>query len=388
MAEVIISLVIGIVVGAILTYILLRKSKPKTPLEDENFKNAFQNLATEALRTNNEDFIRLANQNLETILEKTKNEFGKQAIKETLEPLQKKLQDYDAEIKRIEQERNQQYGGIKSMVKGLVESTNKLDKETLALVNTLKRPEARGHLGEITLRRVLELTGLEDHYSFIEQVTAEGESRLRADVIVEMPNNHRIIIDSKVTLKPLLDAYEETDDERREAKINEYGRKVKDKVKELASKAYWKEFDGSAEFVIMFLPGESFYFEAVRQQPDMIEWAMEQNVVIVTPATMLALLRTVAMEWEKHDISENAKKIASMGTELYERICTFASYYNKLALKLSTFTKAFNDSVGSFSSRVMPSARKLKDLACPATRDQLNEPSTIDTGIREIPEEE
>jgi DNA recombination protein RmuC len=384
MTEIIISLVIGIVIGVVLT-LLLTKKKGES---DINLDNAIRNLATEALRTNNEEFIKLAKTNLETVLEKTKNEFGKQAIAETLKPLQDKIETYDKEIKRIEEQRNQQYGGIKSQVESLVKTTNQLDKETVALVNTLKRPEARGHLGEITLRRVVELSGLEKHFSFAEQSSVEGESRLRPDMIIELPNHGKIVIDSKVTLKPLLDAYEEHDIDRKTALIGEYKKAVKAHVRNLAGKEYWKQFAQSPEFVVMFLPGESFYFEAVRQEPELVEKAIEDNVIIVTPATLIALLRTVAMGWQQHDISENAKTIAAMGAELYERICKFSQFFVEIGKRLNKAVNYYNEGVGSFTSRVMPSAIRLKDLSCPATRENITEPPQIDTGIRELPKEE
>jgi len=380
---IIISLIVGIVIGIAVT-LFLKKEKPQ---DSAALDNAIKNLATEALRTNNEEFIKLAKANLETVLEKTKNEFGKQAIAETLKPLQEKLKLYDDEIKRSEQQRNQQYGGIKSQVESLVKTTTQLDKETIALVNTLKRPEARGHLGEITLRRVVELSGLEKHFSFVEQASVEGESRLRPDMVIDLPNHGKIIIDSKVTLKPLLDAYEEQDIDKKGALIGEYKKAIKAHVNSLAGKEYWKQFEESPEFVVMFLPGESFYFEAVRQEPELIEKAIERNVIIVTPATLIALLRTVAMGWQQHDISENAKSIAAMGAELYERICKFSEFFGKIGKRLHDTVNLYNGGVGSFTSRVMPSTRKLKDLACPASRDNLTEPPTIDTGIRELPEE-
>jgi DNA recombination protein RmuC len=383
MFEVIISLIVGIVIGVILTLILTKKKGEK----DINLDNAIKNLATEALRTNNEEFIKLAKANLEAILEKTKNEFGKQAIAETLQPLKDRLKQYDEEIRRIELQRNQQYGGIKSQVESLVKTTNQLDKETVALVNTLKRPEARGHLGEITLRRVVELSGLEEHFSFVEQATVEGESRMRPDMLVDLPNHGKIVIDSKVTLTPLLNAYEEQDIDKKAALISKYKGAIKAHVRGLASKAYWKQFAESPEFVVMFLPGESFYFEAVRQEPELIEKAIEQNVIIVTPATLIALLRTVAMGWQQHDISENAKSIAAMGAEVYERICKFAEFFGKIGKRLHDTVNLYNSGVGSFTSRVMPSARRLKDLSCPASRDELTEPPQIDTGTRELPEE-
>jgi len=382
MLEILFSLIVGIAIGVALTLFLTKKKKD----DRQVLENTIKALASDALQSNNQQFLTLAKSNLENVLEKTKNEFGKQAINETLKPLREQIKNYDEEIKRIEQSRNRQYGGLTKQVDNLLSATQKLDKQTIALVNTLKRPEARGSLGEITLRRVVELAGMEKHVTFNEQQTI-AESGLRPDMVVDLPNHRKIVIDSKVSLNPLLNAYEADSPEKREQMIAQYSKSVKKHIRDLATKRYWSQFEQSPEFVLMFMPGESFYFEAVRQEPELIEKAIEANVIIVTPFTLVALLRTVELGWQQKEISENARLVADMGAEMYERICKFSQFFSKIGDKFEEAIKTYNAGVGSFSSRIMPSARRLKDLSCSATRDSLEEPDPIDRNIRKLPEE-
>ncbi|MFP4458697.1 MAG: DNA recombination protein RmuC [Candidatus Zixiibacteriota bacterium] len=379
MFEIIVSMLIGIIIGTILTAVLLKRRQ----MAHKDLENSIKLMASEALRSNNQEFIKQASNNIEALLEKTKNEFGKQAISDTLKPLKEQIDRYDNQIKKFEQQRNEQYGGINARIKGLLEQTNKLSKETDSLVNMLKRPEARGRLGEITLRRIIEMAGLQEHISFTEQEKAE-DANLRPDMIVDLPNRGRIIIDSKVTLKPLINAYEEPDEVRKNEYIAEYHKAVKSHIRKLASKKYWAHFENSPDFVLMFMPGESFYFEAVKQDSELIEKAIQDRVVIVTPTTLLALLRTIAIAWQEHDISENAKHIADMGTDLFDRIRIFAEHYKELGSKLDSTVDVYNKGIGSFNSRLMPGIKKLKDLSCPASKDEVEIGDGIEKKIRDF----
>jgi DNA recombination protein RmuC len=384
MIGIIISLIIGIAIGIAVT-LFLKKEKPQ---DSAALDNVIKNLAAEALRTNNEEFIKLAKANLQTILETTKNEFGKQAIAETLKPLQEKIALFDSEAKRIEAERNKQYGGINTQIENLLKSTEKLDKETFALVNALKRPEVKGRLGEITLHRIVELSGMSEFCSFDEQTSVNTEEgRLRPDMIVKLPNDRHIIVDSKANLKFLLDANEAATDDDRQTALANHAKAIREHMKKLAKKEYWAQFAESPDYVLMFLPGEIFFYEALKKDFDILEDGIKERVIIVTPATLIALLRTVALGWQEKKLSENAGKIAAIGAEVYERLTKFAEFFIKVGAKIEDVKKYYNEAVASFNSRVLPSARKLEDLGCKQTKDDLKEPQPLETTAGETAKE-
>lgn len=354
----------------------------------ENLKDAFNSLSSDALKSNNETFLKLAKQNLETLLEKTKNEFGKQAIEETLEPLKSALDRYNKEIKYIENSRKEDLGSLKEQITQLATTSENLKKETIHLKNALKRSDVRGKWGELQLRRAVELVGMSEYCDFTEQVSVRTEDGLlRPDLIVHLPGGRSIVVDAKAPTKFFMEAYEaETEEKRESAKIS-FSRAVRNHMNELAKKNYWKQFEKTPDFVVLFLPGESFFSAALELDKKLIEDGIQNKVIIATPTTFIALLRTVAMSWQQQKLTENAQKIADAGTVLYERICTFQEHLERIGSNLDASVKNYNKAIGSFTSRVIPGAKKLEDLGVQQTKKTLGETQQIDTNVRELPKD-
>lgn len=352
----------------------------------EKLTDTFKSLSANALQSNNEEFMKLARQSLETILEKTKSEFGKEAIDNTLAPLKDALKRYDVEIKRMENERQKAYGGLSEQLNNLMVTHEKLKDETSALVNALKRPHVRGRWGEITLRRVVELVGMSEYCDFTEQTSVSIEDgKLRPDLIVHLPGKRAIIIDAKAPLKHFLDANEAETEKERDAAMVAHARAVREHMKKLAAKDYWRQFEESPDFVVLFLPGDSFFSAALELDRNLIEDGINNKVILATPTTLIALLRTIALSWQQQRMTENAHRIAEAGAELHERICIFQEHLERIGSSLNMAVQNYNRAAGSFSSRVIPGAKKLEELGVKQTKKQAKEVEQIEMNVRELP---
>lgn len=352
----------------------------------KELSNTFSTLSSQALKENNEEFLKLAKQNLENVLEKTKNEFGKEAIENTLKPLKKSLERYDNEIKAMEKSRQKAYGGLLEQVKNMKETNLKLQDKTSTLVNALKRPQVRGRWGEITLRRIVELVGLSEHCDFTEQEYRKSEDGiLRPDMVVYLPGDRRLVVDAKTPFnRHFLNANEATTEEKREASKKAYAHAVRNYMKKLSRKQYWAQFEKSPDFVIMFLPGESWFSAALELDKNLFEDSLNKKVIIATPATLIALLRTVAHSWQQQKVAENAKLIAASGKELYERLAVFQKHLAKVRKNLDSTVKNYNAAIGSLNNRVLPSARKMEELGIQDTKKDVEEIEPIERTTREI----
>ncbi|MBI3599368.1 MAG: DNA recombination protein RmuC, partial [Nitrospinae bacterium] len=263
----------------------------------------------------------------------------------------------------------------------------RLQKETTALVSALKTPQVRGRWGEITLRRVVEVAGMSKYCDFIEQPSVETEDgRKRPDLIVKLPGDRTVIVDAKVPLRAYMEAIETTDDEKRKALLTQHAQAVRGHVKQLSSKAYWNQFKPTPDFVVLFLPAESFFSMALEQDRNLIEDGMASGVILATPTTLITVLRSVAYSWQQQQVAENSKQILETGVELFNRICKFAEYIGDIGKGLNTAVKSYNSAIGSWESRVMPGAQRLKELGASAPEKSLPELNQIDTNIRELPE--
>jgi DNA recombination protein RmuC len=246
-----------------------------------------------------------------------------------------------------------------------------LRKETAQLAQALRSPQMRGSWGEIHLRRVVELAGLLNHCDFFEQKTFETEMRIsRPDVVVQMPGQRCIAIDAKTPLQFYLDASDAGDDLLRRKKLQEHTASLRKHIKDLSAKEYWKQLDLAPEYVILFLPAEAFYSAALQTDPSLIELGVENNVIIATPTTLIAILRAVAFSWKQDALSKNAKEIAKLGEELYDRLGTLCEYWGKVGRGLNTSMDAYNQSIASMESRVLVTARKLKETGALSTEIQ------------------
>jgi len=349
--------------------------------------DAFQALSAEALKSNNQAFIELAIQTFEKIQAQAKGdlETREKAIEGLVAPLKESLKRYEEQIQTMERVRQNAYGSLEEQLRNLSSVNQQLQKETGTLANALKGgPQVRGRWGEMTLRRVVELAGMSEHCDFTEQENFESDAgRQRPDMIVHLPNGREIAVDAKAPLQAFLDAAAAPTEEERKAKLARHAQLVRDRMKELAAKAYWDQFDPAPEIVVLFLPGESFFSAALEQDRTLMEDGMQKHVVIATPTTLIALLQAVAFGWRQERIAQNAQTISELGKDLYDRVRTFLDHFASVGSSLKRATENYNRAVGSLESRVLPSVRRFKELGA-ATGDALAELEPVDETPRAL----
>lgn len=338
----------------------------------EQLRDSFKALAGDVLRTSQQDFLQLARQNFQNQQQQAlaQLEQRKQAIESLLQPVRQTLERYNASIQQIESARQEAYGSLKAQVKAMMEDQRRLRDETQKLVSALRRPDVRGRWGELQLRRIAELAGMVPHCDFDEQVTVRTDDGLyKPDMVVYLPAQRLIIIDAKTPMTAYLDAIQCEDEPQREQCFQRHVGHITQKVKDLAGKRYQDQMGRSPDFVVLFIPGESFLYPAVQRSPDLIERAMNLGVVIATPTTLLSLLKAVEVGWREQRLADNARRISELGRELHERVAIVTDYLDKLGTHLGRAVGAYNDLVGSFESRVLVSARKFKELGADSPKE-------------------
>lgn len=353
----------------------------------ENMRDVFATAATDALRTNNEQFIALANEAFQRHQEGAVRDLGERekAIHDLVRPVKESLERFDQKIQDVEKARVGAYEGLTTQVRSLFESQQQLRSETNNLVNALRSPRIRGRWGEIQLRRVVELAGMLDHCDFIEQEsTTTEEGRLRPDMVVRLPGNKSIVIDAKTPLDAYLLALEATDDDSRAAHLANYAGHIRNHVAQLSKKAYWERVDSTPEMVFMFLPGESFYSAALEADPSLIEIGVNQRVILATPTTLIALLRAIAYGWQQKRLGDEVERIGNLGKELYERVRTLGGHFVGLGASLGKAVAKYNEAIGTLESRVLVSARRLKDMPITATDKEIEAMEQIETIPRQL----
>jgi len=343
----------------------------------ESLKDTFNALAGHALKDNTMQFLQLAQENMKQLQIRAEDDLSQKekAIEELVKPIRETLDKTGSELRRMENERKEAQGALSKHLETITDSHRLLQNETRNLVQALRRPEVRGQWGEMTLKRLAELAGMVEYCDFYEQESVQADTgAMRPDMIVRMPDKREIIVDSKTPLDAYLSAIEALDDATRKTHLEQHTRNIRQRIKELASKSYWQQFQSSPDFVVLFIPGDQFLSAALDVDHTLLEDALREQVILATPTSFVALLRAVAYGWRQEALAENAEIIREVGTELYLRLSVFAEHLAKLGRSLDSSVDSFNKAVGSFDSRVLPSARKFTELGITARK----EPSKVE----------
>jgi DNA recombination protein RmuC len=328
-------------------------------------KDSFAAMSAEALRQNNQTFFSIASATFEKWQERSVEDMakGKAALTELVNPLKESLTQFDAHMRGLEVLREGAYRGLKEQVSGLLEEQKKLGKETEKLSRALHTPTLRGVWGEMTLRRLVALAGMNEYCDFDEQKSSEqADTQLRPDLVVHLPGEVSVVVDSKVPLASFLKAIEEIDDDVKKRYQAEHAQALKRHITQLGKKSYYKQFKKSPDFVVLFVPQDAISAVALAADPELIDFAAQQGIVLATPSTLLALLKSIAAGWREYKLSENAAKISLLGQELFERLTQLSSHFSRLGKSIGASVLAYNQLVGSLESRVMVTARRLNDL--------------------------
>jgi DNA recombination protein RmuC len=353
----------------------------------QRLSDSFKALSAEALQASMQQLAELARNQLQAAQAEAKGDLEKrqQAVEQLVAPLKEQLGRVDAQLVALDRERRESRGRLEAQLRTLSETGEKLRTETGALVTALRKPNARGQWGQMQLRKVVELAGMVRHCDFNEQASlASGEAPLRPDVVVNLPGGKHVVVDAKAPLQGVLDAYEAPDEETREQCLRDHARLLRKHVKQLCDKAYWEGLDSAPDFVVLFLPGEHLYSAALEADPSLIEDAMARRVLIATPTTLLAILRAVAYGWQQERVAESAQAISELGRELHGRLVKLSTLMATLGRRLNSAVQAYNETVGSYESRVLPSARRFADHGAVSEERELPELEPVTVSSRSV----
>lgn len=391
------SLIAGLLVGTALAsviWVFIMRKLDRTNAElrvkveratemEQQMGGAFSTTAQEVLQKSNEQFLQLAQEKLKQVQNDQQHDFEKRqkAISELVDPIHKNLKDMDARLESL----GKTGTGLEAQLKTFVEDQRLLREETRNLVEALRNPAARGRWGEMQLQRAFEMIGMIEgtHYTQQTSVTAEGQ-RKRPDFVLNMPGNMHIVVDVKTPIEPYWKALDKAGgDQDRNRALELFRKNVRDHLKQLSSKEYWRHFD-SPEFVVMFLPTEGLYSMAVSNDPSLIEEAARQNIILASPTTLMGLLRVIMHGWQQQSMAEEAKKVAALGSDLYNRVTTFVDHIQKVGTNLGRALNAYNSAVGSLERSVLPGVRKFKELHIQTGGKEIADLSEIDTAPQAI----
>ncbi len=342
----------------------------------EELHHTFQSLSASALEKNNRSFMQLAEMTLDK---------RKEAINHLVQPMKESLSKLDHGMREMEKERKGEHASLKTQIEHMAQSGKELKRETERLVRALKRPGQLGKWGELQLRRVVELAGLKNHCDFVEQKTiVSEEGKIRPDMIVQLPGEKQIIVDSKAPFDAYLEAMETEDDVVRATKLKEHAKAIRYHILDLGKRRYFDYLECSPEFVVLFLPSEGFFSAALEVDPGLMEAGLDQGVILSTPTTLIALLRAVAYGWKQESIANSVQEVSKLGHELYKRLSDMNQHFSKLGRQLQSSVDSYNSAMGSYESRVLVSARRFQELGAASREKELSELLQIDKVTREL----
>ena len=423
--EIIIYIIAGLVIGGLISYLgtkarlsTLHQQEVLSKLDEINMLNrqnsslqtkveaqansleevrkamvdTFKSAASDALTQNNKQFLDLAKSQLETHVKEAEGNLDerKSAIAEMLKPVKESIDSYKKRIEELEKGSEKTFGQVTEMLSNIQITNASLQKETGALVNALRNPRVRGRWGEIGLKRVVEFSGLSAHCDFVEQVYTEGEdSVLKPDMIINLPGNSHVVVDSKLPLDAYLQALETDDENSRNLLFAKHAKDLRDHVNRLSKKQYLSQFQNTPDFVVLYMEVESALNVALMTDKTLLQDAMNNKIILTTPTTLIVVLKSVAMSWQQHNITENALQIMEAAMDFYSRVNVFADHLDKVGGGLKTALKGYNDAIGSWESRVLPAGRKLEQLKATDNKNVLPDFEIIDKPVRELkkPEE-
>lgn len=411
MTTLILSIIISLLVSATVVYFFMHRRQQalltdnnqlRTDLEiarvtatekqqlfeqtQNQLSQTFSALSNEALKNNNEQFLKLAQENLKQHNIQAQHSLDKkeQNFDSMVKPIREMLEKTEKQLHAIEHDRKEAYGSINKHLESMALSQQSLQSETRNLVNALRRPEVRGQWGEITLKRLVELAGMVEYCDFFEQEhTNTDEGAIRPDMIIRMPGGREIIVDVKTPLDAYLSAIEAPNDEERDDHLRHHARKVRERVRELAKKAYWNQFKNSPDFVVLFIPGDHFLSAALDKDQTLLEDALRDKIILATPTSLVALLRAVAYGWNQQSVAENAESIRELGEELYKRLQTFTGHLEKVGKNLGSSVENYNKAVGSLQRQVLSSARKFPEMGIQSPKKEI-ELEPVEKVVREL----
>ena len=374
------------------------QKKANTAKEVENKKllsqhearltNTFKALSADTLKSTQDQFLSLAKNSLQSQQKEASNELEKRqtAINELVKPLSNTLEKVQQQISETEKTRLSDKESLKQQIIHITEANQGLQKETHKLVKALRQPMGRGQWGEIQLQRVVEMAGMQEHCDFQTQTTATSDEgkRLRPDLIVKLPGGQQVVVDSKAPMDAYLDAIETESDEEKVIALTRHANQVRTHIQQLGSKKYQEQFKPTPEFVVLFLPSEAFFSSALSADPTLIEKGVDQNVILATPTTLIALLRAVAFGWRQESLADNAREISKAGNTLYRRLGTFAEHVQKLGKNLNLTVQNYNKTVGSLETSILPGARKFETLGASPESATILENTELENSPREL----
>lgn len=374
----------GVAVCLLLVWILTRRQHSAAANMEAQLGASFAQLANNALRHNSDHFLTLARESFarEQSAAQSALRERESALGQMVEPIRKALEKSEQQLAGMERERRDAFTSLRTQIEQLTLGQGALQRETRNLVGALRRPEVRGRWGELTLRRVVELSGMSAHCDFTEQASVTSDTGVqRPDLIVHMSEGRDLVVDAKTPLDAYLDATEAVSDEARAAALVRHAQQVEARVRELAAKAYWNQFKRSPEFAVLFLPGDQFLSAALAERPELLENAMRQSIVIATPSTLMALFKAVSYGWRQAVVAEHAARILELGQDLHRRLATFAGHLDRTGQRLGAAVDAYNSAVGSLERQVLPQARRFTELGA-VSGESLASPEPIERLVR------